>query len=283
MRKYMKYEIKGTYRFILGILAIVMIASTIIQLNISKELSVSGPSLEFNGSGFRALTFISSILVIFGAFLTAFFYIVSSFRKELYEDKGYLTFTLPLSGNQILGGKLLVAIIWYAVLTIGIVLYNLILGTILFGSDWTELLKIIITDVPGYNLFSVGIISIISGILTLILIYFSISLSRVSIRNKKIGGIWFILFIILNSLVSYFALKVSAALPYYLTLDGFKILSYYDLNIASTFNATGMESIILMGPDLKLYINIFGQLFQVVIGIIAFLSTGYLIEKKIDL
>ena len=35
--KFMKYEFKGTYKFILGILAIVILASTIIQFNIYEK------------------------------------------------------------------------------------------------------------------------------------------------------------------------------------------------------------------------------------------------------
>lgn len=38
-------------------------------------------------------------MTLFGTALVVFLYIVGSFRKELYEDRGYLTFTLPLTGK----------------------------------------------------------------------------------------------------------------------------------------------------------------------------------------
>lgn len=282
MRKYMKYEIKGTYKFILGILAIVIIASTIIQLNVLKELDNPTSLGNSNGvTGFGAILLIISILVIFGAFLTAIFYIIGSFRKELYEDRGYLTFTLPLTGNQILASKLIVSMLWYGVLGLGIVLYNIILTLILDGGKFIEVLKQL-KGVIGINLISFGIIAIISVVMTLILIYFSIALSRVSIRNKRIGGIWFIIFIVLNSLMGFLTVKVSEILPYYLNLDSFKILHYYDLNMIASMNGK-IGSLILTGNNLNSYVNIFGILIQIVVIVAGFLGTGYLMENKIDL
>lgn len=282
MRKYMKYEIKGTYKFILGILAIVIIASTIIQLNVLKELDNPTSLGNSNGvTGFGAILLIISILVIFGAFLTAIFYIIGSFRKELYEDRGYLTFTLPLTGNQILASKLIVSMLWYGVLGLGIVLYNLLLTLILDGGKFIEVLKQL-KGVIGINLISFGIIAIISVVMTLILIYFSIALSRVSIRNKRIGGIWFIIFIVLNSLMGFLTVKVSEILPYYLNLDSFKILHYYDLNMIASMNGK-IGSLILTGNNLNSYVNIFGILIQIVVIVAGFLGTGYLMENKIDL
>ena len=95
MKKYMKYEIKGSYKFILGIIAILIMASTIIQGNLNSALNnFSEPTnMENSMTGFKALMLGVSVLEIFGAFLVATFHIIGSFRKELYEDRGYLTFT----------------------------------------------------------------------------------------------------------------------------------------------------------------------------------------------
>lgn len=283
MRKYIKYEIKGSYKFILGILAIVIIASTIIQGNISEHIKLGTMNSLNNMEGFRGFMLIVPMLVIFGAFLTAFFHIVGSFRKELYEDRGYLTFTLPLTGNQILGGKLIVAMLWFVILGATIILYNLILALILFDGSWVEIAKEFF-HVLNTGVISVGLVMGLTSIMTLILIYFSIALSRVSIRNKKIGGIWFIVFLILNALAGYLILKVSGAVPYFLNLNGFKVLHYYELNTVSAFGRSMGDLIIFGGNnDVDAYINIVGALSHIVIGIVAFLGTGYLIEKKIDL
>jgi len=285
MRKYMKYEIKGSYKIILGIIAMVLIASTIIQVNISGQIKLDSADSANTINGFGTFMLVVSISVIFGAFLTAFFQIIGSFRKELYEDRGYLTFTLPLTGNEILGAKLLVAITWFLVLGISIVAYNLLLGALLYGSQWTNFINSIRQIIGNANIeiFSIAMVSLLSAIVTLILIYFSMALSRVNIRNKKIGGLWFIIFIVLNSLVSYFIVKIVNALPYFLSLDSFKILHSYELNFLPRLGNIAKHQIILFGNNFDVYINVFGILSMLIIGISAFLATGYLIEKKIDL
>ncbi|MGN9163819.1 hypothetical protein ACTNDY_00845 [Tissierellaceae bacterium HCP3S3_D8] len=278
MRKFMKYEFKGTYKFILGILAIVILASTIIQLNIANEIK----SVSYNNSfSFMRFMFMVSMFVIFGAFLTAFFYIVGSFRKELYEDRGYLTFTLPLTGNQILGAKLIVSLIWFVVLGIGTVIYNLILAMILFGGNWLEIFKEIFSII-NRGVISMGIVGVISAILTLILIYLSMALSKVTIKNKKIGGLWFVLFLIINSLAGYIIFKIGGALPYYIDITNFKLLGIRELN-ALQFTNNGLVEMMLFGNNYEVYLNITGLLSEILICIGAFMATGYIIEKRIDL
>ncbi len=293
MRKYMKYEIKGTYKFILGILAVVLIASSVIQFNILSEINTIERTGGFASDGFRALTLITSILVIFGAFLTAFFFIVGSFRKELYDDRGYLTFTLPLTGRQILGSKLLVSLLWYLVLGAGIAIYNMVLALILFENDISYMIRTILQSID-ISFISLLIISIVSTLVTLILIYFAIALSRVTIRNKKIGGIWFLLFIVLNMMVTFLTYQFSGLLPYYLNVSDFSIEHIYNISSfmmgpGNSYSggmqilSNGSNALMFIGSDFKPYLNIFGVLFQIIVIVAGFLGTGYLIEKKIDL
>ena len=281
MRKYMKYEIKGSYKFILGILSILIIASTIIQMNISKFVNFDNINTPQNVTGLKGLMLFVSVLVIFGAFLTAFFHIIGSFKKELYEDRGYLTFTLPLTGNKILGAKLIVAIMWFAVLGIGTFLFNMLLAIILYGSEWLNIVKQALGMVNSVWI-SVVLISGLSAVMTLILIYFSMALSRVSIKNKKIGGLWFLIFLILNAVLSYIILKISGAIPYFINLSSFGISHYYELSLLPDFG-TGIEQIMLIDNNFNGYLNIVSVLGHVLASVGAFLGTGYLIEKKIDL
>lgn len=282
MRKYMKYEIKGSYKFILGILSILIIASTIIQMNVSKFVDLDNTmSSSQNVTGLKGLMLVVSVLVIFGSFLTAFFHIIGSFKKELYEDRGYLTFTLPLTGNKILGAKLIVAIMWFAVLGLGTFLFNILLAIILYGSEWINILREALGMVNSVAV-SIVLISALSAIMTLILIYFSMALSRVSIRNKKIGGLWFVIFLILNAVLNYIILKFSGAIPYFIDLSNFSISHYYELSILPDFG-TGIDQIMVIGNDFNGYLNIASVISHILISIGAFLGTGYLIEKRIDL
>lgn len=285
----MKYEIKGNYRFILGILAIIIIASTIIQANILKESK--RVYVTTSGDSFSLMNFllIIAIFVMFAAFLVAFFRIIGSFKNELYEDRGYLTFSLPLTGNQILGAKLVVAVLWIVILALVMGLYNLILSTLLFDLDWF-MLKEVIANTIGFD--NMGIIMrampvhlIFSGAIplfgTLIFIFLSMALGRVSIRNRKIGGLWFIIFIIISVTANYFIIRVANASPLWFDLENFRFTSMaaHWMNPSISLSHNVMMEV----TSVFTHISLSRVLMEILIYTAAFISTGYLIEKKIDL
>ena len=132
------------------------------------------------------------------------------------------------------------------------------------------------------GVISITVTGILSSILTLILIYLSMALSKVTIRNKKIDGLWFIVFLIINSIASYISFKASTALPYYIDIMNFKVLGMRDINILQYAN-NGVTQMILFGDNYQAYLNVTGLVIQLLMSIGAFLTTGYLIEKRIDL
>jgi ABC-type transport system involved in multi-copper enzyme maturation permease subunit len=147
----MKYELKGTYKFMLAIIFAVLFATTGIQFFINNKINDARNAMIMNYLPFLMMMF---MLIIFGALIAATIFIINSYRKELYEDRGYLTFTLPLTGRQFLGSKLVVALFWYIAIAIALVIYNGILGTILFGNGWiTQLFRV-------FNDYDFGIIAI---------------------------------------------------------------------------------------------------------------------------
>jgi hypothetical protein len=278
----MKYEIKGTYKFIMMLVLAVLGASTGLQLSALR-------GMKGNLDNFPTFLPLILGLVIFGAFVSAFFYIVSSFRKELYEDRGYLTFSLPLIGKQVLGAKLCIALLWSAILGLSIVIYNLILGSLLFGTRWIEGFKMIFSYISANIVLVIGFTAILSGISTLLLIYFAMTLSKVSIRNKKIGGLWFILFLVLSGIISYITAKVSGVIPYYIDLNTFKIISKtmignqitngVNLNLLYDQSMSGM--VIQSGGALLL--NIGAYVFSIVVALATFFGTSYLLDKKVEI
>ena len=277
MFKYMKYELRGTYKFMLTIIFTVLGASTGLQLyalntmNKFNNINLSSATV----SPAPTLLVVILPLIIFGAFITALFYIIGSFRKELYEDRGYLTFSLPLTGKQILGAKLFIALIWSSLLGLSSLIYNLVLAWALHGSKFKELFDYILDIGMNNAMITIFFASFFSGVVTLLLIYFAITLSRVSVRNKKVGGLWFIIFLILNSLVSYATLKAADIIPYYFDLNAFKIIGENALS-------NSMNSSMVVNNN-GMIINIGSLLVSVVVAVGTFLGTSYLIEKKIDI
>lgn len=170
MGRYMKYEIKGSYKFILGVIAIFLILNTISYIKISSDY----------------IRFIA-YMILFGTSLAAFLYIVGSFKNELYEDRGYLTFTLPLTGREILGSKLIVAMMWFAILGTIVFLHNLFMMSWISRVSLSEILEYFSSvDINIIKMFLYCMMLLIIGvIITLLLIYFSMALSRVSLKNKN--------------------------------------------------------------------------------------------------
>ncbi|MCF6464896.1 hypothetical protein, partial [Clostridium sp. Cult2] len=261
MGRYIKYEIKGSYKFILGVLALILILTTGIYTYVSNTQEGSVLGATFTGL---------SVLVIFGTLLTTFLYIVNSFRKELYEDRGYLTFTLPLTGNQILGAKLIVAFLWFVLLGVVIAIYNgiMVLSFSPVKIKISELFSMLKNmNIPYRELVVFGLTAIIGGVSTLILIYFSMALSRVTFRNKKIGGFWFIIFLVLSGIVTYGQVKVIQLLPYYLDISTFKIASSHMLRYG--FNININNGGLIMNGDLGgTILNIAGFIYSIVIGVL---------------
>ncbi len=180
MGRYIKYEIKGSYKFILGVLALILILTTGIYMYANKT----------DGGSALGGTFIGlSTLVIFGTLLTTFLYIVGSFRKELYEDRGYLTFTLPLTGHEILGAKLIVATMWFLILGVVIIGYNsiMMLNLDIVKQSMDEIGQVmrVLPDFINRGMVMSFILMLLGGISTLILIYLSMAFGRVTLRNKK--------------------------------------------------------------------------------------------------
>jgi hypothetical protein len=89
------------------------------------------------------------------------------------------------------------------------------------------------------------------------------ALSRVSLKNKKIGGIWFVVFLVLSIVFFYFLAKITSWIPYSIDMSTFKVV--VPLN-GSIFN-----------------LNIAGFIYTIAVGVGAFLTTGYIIDNKIDL
>ncbi|HHW35884.1 MAG TPA: hypothetical protein GXX18_01060 [Bacillales bacterium] len=274
MLKYMKYEVKGTYKYILSVLVLVLILIT--GLYASNTQIKEG---SFGGGLFMGL----SMMIIFGTALVTFLYIVGSFRKELYEDRGFLTFTLPLKGIEIVGAKLIVALMWFFILGMAIATYNLVMALSFtpFELNISELFAEIINSVSIKVVFFIIIKTVFSGVYMLVLIYFSMALGKVTFRNKRIGGLWFIIFLILNGVLSFGQYGLEVIFPYYLDIESFTVGTKEILNSGYNFvfGSGGFP-----GQGIGMFnVNIISSIYSIITVVGLFLGTGYLIEKKIDL
>lgn len=282
MFKMIKYEIKGNYKFIIAMILAIVIASTIFQVSFKNNvLSFEEGMASVGPSPMGAFLLVISVLFIFGICLVTFLKIVGSFKDEINEDRGYLTFTLPLKGSQILGAKFITAIIWYLIISAIIIIYNSILVGILYKFDF-ELMEPIMQGIREIIKFgksgirAVFITGTLSTIGTLLLIYLSMTLGRVGFKNVKFGGFWFIIFIVISSVASYISNFVATKINYFISMDGF--------NIVNGTKVLTSSQVSFMAADFgHFYLNVGYLMFEIALIVGSFILTSYLIENKIDL
>lgn len=279
MFKYAKYELRGTMKFMIGALILALGASTGIQLFLIRTAGGLGGSGMTGIVEYAATLMLALVFVVLGSIVGGMVYLISSYRRELYEDRGYLTFSLPLSGGQLLGSKLIVALFWGTVMGISIILYNLILAQILFGHNLLGEMWKITGQIDNFGFLFTGSIvtSLMESAVTLLLVYFAITVSRVSIKSRKIGSLWFILFIVLTSLVTYIQELIANHLPMYLDLSRMAIIGQnevYIMGLDSQFGGT---------LSIQGVVSIPGLVFQILLIAGAFIATSYMLEKKIDI
>ncbi|MDY0236884.1 MAG: hypothetical protein RBR71_12725 [Gudongella sp.] len=280
MFKYTKYEFLGTYKFLMGAIGLIIVASTAIQMFFKNQYNFANGS-PGSIEAFQIMPFVmlAATFTFIGAFIAVAVYLISSFRKELYEDRGYLTFALPMTGSQLLGSKLIIALFWSVVMGIVVLVYNMVLARFVFGPEWYNLMLDVIKQAEGLGkiIVSYSLISVIETVVTLLLVYFTITISRVSIKSKKIGGFWFVLFLILSSFFSYIQSSIADSVPLYLDITKMEFLSqnrlYFD-----NMNPESMMNLANAGV-----ISISGLGFQIILTVGLFLGTAYMLEKKIDL
>ncbi|AWI05255.1 hypothetical protein [Clostridium drakei] len=254
MLNLVKYELKGYVKELIISLGIIIILNLLLLTRI-KTWSNEG-------------VLVLSCMITFAILIAVFIWNITLFSKDMYKDSGYLLFTLPESGYSILGAKLLTALIQNIIVGLSAILFNFIIFTQV-SSDWKEILS----QISGY--FNKGfiiliIVSIVVYIVYLLtIIYFSISLSRVAIRNRKLGKLSaFAIFVVLSIVIGQLLRITSEVFP-----------ETFNINVVSPKLQSAMSMYTMHGVD----INIASLIFEVIIFIVLFIITSYILENKIDL
>ncbi len=250
MFKLVKYELRANFLTIVGICVTVIIANLLLMTK-KGTWDVAVPGLS-------ACLTIGAIIVIFIASLKIM-------SKYLYEDSGYLLFTLPQSGMSIMASRLVAALIQISFVVFVSVLMNYLTVTDKVSFSFFKEFKI--------NQIIYYLISYIYMIISfLTIIYFCMIIGKVALKGKKLGKIGsFIIFIILSMVISWLSVKITTLLPQTLNLSNFS-LSSNDV-LSSEFSVSGGA----------LNINIASSIFDIFTFIGFFMLTSYLIDKKLDL
>ena len=189
--KLMKYEFKATARIFLPLYAAMLVMAAVTKLMFSLQLDTP-----------RIISLVVSILLMIAAFVITLILTIQRFYKNFLTDEGYLMFTLPADAGTLIGGKLLVAVIWNIVCTAAAYLSLSIMA--FSGGEWQAMVQAIRDtglagiDVTFFTIEFITLIlsSLITGILT---IYASMALSMFS--NKHRVALGFVFYIALTTVM----------------------------------------------------------------------------------
>lgn len=251
-----KYELKGNYKFVLGNILMVILLNLLLMTRKgiwSTEIIIV----------LSAIIFITSAVIIFLEGIK----LMSRYMKG---DEGYLLLTLPQKGHSILTSRLISALIEIAfVSSIGFAFLWINMSSIDFirekfmrGMD----AKVILNGIAG---------SAANIILMLTLIYFSVVISKVAFKNRKLGGVGaFLIFLVASFLINYVAYSVS---------NLFNVsINYGELyaNVRINTSLLGEQGGLVVTTA---QINIPSLIYNLVIFVGLFAGTSYMLERKVDL
>jgi len=224
------------------------------------------------------------IIALFSGISVALFVVTlvfafHSFRNEIYEDRGYLTFTIPISGREIVISKLITTIIWFAIASIISFIFINIFIKVLFDQNMMKAIDAYI-NTKAVALMSV-LFSLVNLIMLLLMIYFSITITRVAFKRKKLSkALGFVIFIVLNIIIFYIQHEISSIFPQTISFHFDFLKNSAQLN-GEYMNIDEQAMISIRNSSLD--VNIAAVVYSIAVYIGLFLGTGYLIDNSIDI
>lgn len=164
---------------------------------------------------------------------------------------------------------------WFFILGITIAFYNLVMALSFtqFELNFSDIFAEFLNSVSIKVVFFILVTTVFGGVYMLILIYFSMALGKVTFRNKRIGGLWFIIFLLLNGILSIGQFGVESFFPYYLDIESFTVGTKEVLNSGYNF-AFGSGGFHGQGAGM-FQVNIISNIYSIITVVALFLGTGY--------
>lgn len=256
LKKLLKHEWIATgrrYGMFYLILAAVTLFTALIRLIDVESNVVAGLQGIFTGI---------YIITLIGVWFCSVGMAVIRFYKNMVTDEGYLTFTLPAKVEQLVGAKLIVALVWQVITIAALVLS--VSSMFLFGKvSWDEIQMFVrmFESELKMPLAVFAIMMAVSLVYQMLVYYLSIAIGQLFAGNKIAGSI-------VGYLIISFALE----------------LAIVGIVFVSGFIAGFAEMDLLMATEkgMTIYMCLLcGMMLLVAVG--AYFLTCNLLKKKLNL
>ncbi len=231
----------------------------------------------------RNVSIVLSILVSFLLIFVTFFFVVYDFFKSLFSPQGYLSFTLPVSSNQLLGSKVIVYGGWMimsyaAFMLTSVYLMNYTADQVI-GMEKISLFESLLTmlgDFPSTTQIIAYIVYVVLMFFVVFLsfvsiVYFSITVSHIRLLQKHSIIASIVIFFITALVFLWISFKMTDIVNFVMVFNDDKTLSFGILspNEYLLGNQLGME----VTPGFAFLI----------LDVIIFFVTSHIMHKKVNL
>ncbi len=196
-----KHAIKNTWKWLIIsnalIIGIVTLASLFSKLLI--HMKTSNFAIQM-----LTVVMVSTIVAAYiGAIVLLISVIVQNCYKSVFSDEGYLTFTLPISTNQLLISRIVVNLM-YAFFTFVCIFLSIIIAELLFEVNILQFIYDIISILFVRPLLFVNVIveTIVYIIMYSYIILFALSIANSAFKQKNRIGLAILFYFIINAILS---------------------------------------------------------------------------------
>lgn len=281
MGKLLKYEFKKAASYFLYLIIGGLVASGLLLLGFK---TFTGDNLEpglntvsDNGLIFP-ITLIVSIIIATAIGICFIFYVVTNYKRDLYNDQSLLKFTLPINGKDFLNSKLINILIWTAILNITILAGFYFFSKFLIPNIHDAVTKSIrmamtANEINISHVIFTVVARFVEGIFSFVLLYFSITFTKAVFKESNSGILWLLVYLafsIAHSIAAYF---INLMVPY--RVEFFKRIEV----VYKSFDMFAQDS----PQSVLLSFNLASAVLFTVLCIVYYFLTIYMLNNKVDL
>ena len=285
LSKLLKYEWKSVFLMLAMIHVILLVYTLIGRIGLGFATGVSGETWSHSAANVfgisAALYILGYVLLMLAAAIATFFYLAVRMQRSLFSDEGYLTHTLPVTPAKLIWSKVLIFWAWTIIDLICLCL-SVFLLFFSFRETFPDFFKAvaeflnILAGSEGTEVHLMTILTILNfltdGIYFTFLLIFSMCLGNLFNTHKVLGTV-----------LSFFGLNI------FLTIVQTLIL------LIPGMSALGSETYVTSASGLSVTVNgvpasaqgvvplIFSLVWSIVLSVLFFLGSRYLLSKKLNL
>ena len=238
----------------------------------------------------RALMILSS--VVLGAIAAAvlvitMFSIISMFNKSLYGAQGYLSFTLPVTGKQLLASKTIVSLIWVSISFLFAILVSVFL-VVYWVAQTSDNVKQVIQTIYDMLRSMEGmpdpqtalkflIVMVAALFIRALFLIFKVAFSLAIANTKRFQKFNPIFVAILVYIAIFIVLSIGNVSAAYIPVNLAIGSSGIGLVLGeSVIGLPGMESVFMQMP-------ILGYIFETIICVLLYVATGNIMTDHVNI